>query len=122
MNNCDSSEILISIKNVENKINIINKDRNQTKNIKILLKSLKPIELSLLAVKNNLPLNLSKSNYLFLFLEIYIKTKLNNEDFKFIDNNDINIVLKSYLNDESYILNKKKLNTNDKYIIINEIE
>lgn len=116
MNNCDSSEILISIKNVENKINIINKDRNQTKNIKILLKSLKPIELSLLAVKNNLPLNLSKSNYLFLFLEIYITTKLNNEDFKFIDNNDINIVLKSY------ILNKKKLNTNDKYIIINEIE
>ena len=122
MNNCDSSEILISIKNIENKINIINKDRNHYKNIKSLLKSLKPIELSLLAVKNNLPLNLSKSNYLFLFLEIYIKTKLDNYFFKFIDNNNIEIILNSFLYDKPFKLNKKEFNKDDNCIIMNEIE
>ena len=122
MNNCNSSEILISIKNVENKINIIHKDRNQYKNIKNLLKSLKPFEISLLAVKNNLPLNLSKSNYLFLFLEIYITTKLDNYFFKFIDNNDIELILNSFLYDKPFILNKKEFNINDNYIIMNEIE
>lgn len=122
MNSCNDSELIIETKILENKINIFKMDKNRYENIINFIKSLKPIQISLLAKKNNLPFNLSKPNYINLFLEIYLKNKISDKIFDFIETESLDTVLINYLFyfDKNQIINKNSFNYDNK-IIIQEI-
>ena len=124
MNSCYDSELIIETKLLEDTINIFKKSKNQYENIINFIKSLEPIKISLLAKKNNLPLNLSKSNYINLFLEIYLKNEISNKIFDFIETESLDIVLINYLFhfDKKQIFNKNFFNYDNKIIIQENIQ
>ena len=117
---CNHFKIPQIIKKLEDKIySLTEYESEEIKlQLKLLVKSFSAIELALLCAKNNLPLNLSKLNYVSLFLDIYI----NNALIKFINNKSLNIVLNNYLYLNDSILNKNLININERNTIINMID
>ena len=115
MNDCNSLEKKELTNNLEKSIYSLRNDIFQKEKINNFLISLKPIELSLLAVKNNLPLNLSKLNYINLFLEIYCNTVIDDYLINFLNINSITE------NIEYFLINIIFFNKYDKIILQNEI-
>lgn len=120
INDCNHFKIPQIVKKLEDKIYSLKEYESEEIKIqlKLLIKSFSAIDLALLCVKNNLPLNLSKINYISLFLEIYI----NHELIKFINNYSLNTILSDYLHLNGSILNRNLININERDTVINMID
>ena len=120
ISDCNHFKIPSIIKRLEDKIYSLKEYKYEEKELqlKLLLKSFSAIDIALLCVKNNLPLNLSKINYISLFLEIYIKYEL----IGFTNNRSLNTILNDYLHINNSRLNKEFLNNDNRYTIINIID